>query len=277
MPYAPLPYRSVAGLGVALTWLAAAGAAMAFAMAAAFAHRREVVDHIVTGSTTAAEADRADDFVAAAAGLSVLVGIAVFVVLVVFLFRASKNTQRWQTAHQRWGPGWTIGSWFIPFANLVIPLLVVREISQRTPTPGSDGTRRDPSRALIGWWWAAWVTSNIVFRIGAGIRPSAPVASEMRTADGVQAVGSALLALGAVLLIFVVRRLAERQRAMGAVGPPPPPVPPPGYPPPPSTVPSFGLPPGAAPPPPPPVAPPPTVPPPPAPPRVPPPPPGPAA
>jgi hypothetical protein len=51
-----------------------------------------------------------------------------------------------------WRKGWTIGGWFIPVANLVIPWRVVCEVYARS-VPGAYRTWTAP-RLVSGWWVA---------------------------------------------------------------------------------------------------------------------------
>ncbi|GAA4593057.1 hypothetical protein BJY16_000838 [Actinoplanes octamycinicus] len=81
-------------------------------------------------------------------------GVFLFTVVtfLVWLHRASVNL--WTTGHRlKWRPGWTIGAWFIPLANLVLPLLVVREIDQRS---------RDHGPGLFVVWAAAWTVGIVL-------------------------------------------------------------------------------------------------------------------
>ncbi|BCJ42847.1 hypothetical protein GCM10010168_04130 [Actinoplanes ianthinogenes] len=81
-------------------------------------------------------------------------GVFLFTVVtfLVWLHRASTNL--WNTGHRlKWRPGWAIGAWFIPLANLVLPLLVFREIDQQS---------RDHGPGLFVTWAAAWTIGIVV-------------------------------------------------------------------------------------------------------------------
>ncbi|MFL6105861.1 MAG: DUF4328 domain-containing protein [Marmoricola sp.] len=55
-------------------------------------------------------------------------------------------------------PGWHIGSWFIPFANLVMPFQNIRDLWRNFVGSGST--------AILGWWWAATLATNVFLRVG---------------------------------------------------------------------------------------------------------------
>ncbi len=52
------------------------------------------------------------------------------VLLMVWLNLAYKAGQSRGAIDRTWSSGWTVGAWFIPFANLAIPKLVVNEVDR---------------------------------------------------------------------------------------------------------------------------------------------------
>jgi Ca2+/Na+ antiporter len=204
-------FRSLRGLSTALTWLLAASTLACLAQLGALIDRIRVANRIDAATSfrafvkAVAAGVHADREVAAIGGITFLLGLAVFVVLIVYLHRAARNTRIWDATPQRWGPGWAIGGWFVPLANLAIPGLLVGETWRRTPEAGNDRAR--PSNALIWTWWALWVGGVLALR--AHRNPGSLDA--LRAADTTRAVACAALALSCVLLIVIVRRLAGRQ------------------------------------------------------------------
>jgi Domain of unknown function (DUF4328) len=53
----------------------------------------------------------------------------------------------------RFTPGWAVGWWFVPFANLVKPYQVMREQSEAGPSPPAV------SRRLRRMWWTTYLLS----------------------------------------------------------------------------------------------------------------------
>lgn len=55
----------------------------------------------------------------------------------------------------RFTPGWSVGWWFVPFANLIQPFRAVRELSRRVGRTGSPGPVEPPAvgdGTLSAWW-----------------------------------------------------------------------------------------------------------------------------
>lgn len=57
-------------------------------------------------------------------------------------------------------PGWSIGWFFVPFANLVQPYVGVKETWQASHHAG--GLPEEADTALLPWWWGLWLLTNIL-------------------------------------------------------------------------------------------------------------------
>jgi hypothetical protein len=158
----------------------------------------------------------ADDLVGAAAGLMALCSLVIFVLLVIWMWRVAKNAELLGRTNPRFGPGWTIGGWFIPLANLVIPVLVMQDLwrgSNPAVVRDDPGWRRAAGSALVGWWWATYLLASA--RFGGG--QDADTIDDLETVrafDVVAAIGMVAAIAAAILLIGVVRRITRRQETM---------------------------------------------------------------
>lgn len=106
-------------------------------------------------------------------------------------------------------PGWHIGSWFIPFANLVMPFQNMRDlwrkfVSERT--------------ALIGWWWATTLFTNVALRFGTA--GSGETTSDFKNDVSLWLASTLVGLVSAGLAIVIVRRLTAGGLARSASGPP---------------------------------------------------------
>jgi hypothetical protein len=213
---APARWRDQRGLTLALTILFCVMVLSSALLGIALANRISVVRDFRAGhfGNILQRAEDADDFVNGASSIFVLTQVVIAVLFVVWLFRAAKNHEALGRSGARFGPGWSIGSWFIPFANLVIPVLIVQDLWRGS---SSDRPRGDPAwrtasgSALVGWWWAAWIVSIVRFTYsGSGLHGSGSL-DDIETSNTVALVGVAVLAVAAVLALAVVRALSRRQ------------------------------------------------------------------
>lgn len=93
------------------------------------------------------------------------------VLTIVWWHRAYRAAMAADPKGTRWSPGWAIGGWFLPLANLVIPKLVLDEID-RVSQAVRDGDRSWRTRArttLTGWWWGLWVGGLILGLYGSSL------------------------------------------------------------------------------------------------------------
>lgn len=95
----------------------------------------------------------------AVAGLAQLVGLISSVVLVsLWTFRAMKNLHL-AGADVRMSPGWAVGWYFIPFANLWKPFEGMLQIWRASRAQAGQPIK---VAGYVGWWWAAWIASNML-------------------------------------------------------------------------------------------------------------------
>jgi hypothetical protein len=217
--------QPLSGLSTAVSVLLAVAAAMAIIIGAAFLSRAQKLDDFVHGGNVSfSDLDNADNFVAGAAVIYLLVVVATGVVFIVWQYRHATNAEALGKSGGL-SAGWAIGGWFIPCANTVLPAVQLYQSSQASDpyvTPGTSGSpgtvrRQGDGSPLVILWAVVFGVGNIV----AGLRRiGSPDQQELATfhrvndfirADRISAVGFFVLALAAVLAIVMVRSLSGRQ------------------------------------------------------------------
>ena len=157
----------------------------------------------------------ADTFLVGTGIVWLLVTIAIGSVFIVWMWRAAKNNEKLGRDHPRLGPSWAIAGWFIPLANLVIPVLVMQDLWRGSTAriPRGDMRWRIADRsALVGWWWAAWIVS-VLGGFGAlfGTTDESAKVDALRAGDSITLVGGLFGIAAAVLAILVIRGITSRQ------------------------------------------------------------------
>lgn len=151
---------------------------------------------------------------AAADGFYGLAGIGMLVTGVVFLvwfFQAYRAAASRGATGTRWSTGWAVGGWLIPFANFVIPKLVMNEVDRMShpdsgPPPLGDAWMARPRLTTSDLWWTSWILAIV-----ATVVQSAMTVPD--TFDSVvlwAAVGSGLYAAAGGLLGSVVLTIGGR-------------------------------------------------------------------
>lgn len=150
----------------------------------------------------------------------VLVAISTILLFCFYVARASRNAHSFRKMDLEATPGWAVGSFFVPFANLWKPYQAMREI-WRASEPELGDPRFDPRAAevpgLLPLWWGAYlvqgVMGNIAFRIDN--HPRTPAALIENCWVHIVSCGTGFIA--ALLALAMVRTLATRQERCQAV------------------------------------------------------------
>jgi hypothetical protein len=91
--------------------------------------------------------------------LQFLLAIFLGVTFLRWIYRANKNLHVLSSEPMTFTPGWSVGWYFIPIANLYKPYQAMKEIWS-VAHRGAVG-----SGSLLGWWWTLWIVSNFLGRI----------------------------------------------------------------------------------------------------------------
>ena len=133
-------------------------------------------------------------------GLAMMAMLLGSVLLIIWMYQAHRAAGSRGATGTTWSPGWAIGSWFIPIANLVLPKLVVGEIDRMShpdagPEPIEDRWKRVPAMMVGHWWWALTLVSGVLMMIGFGMiaeQIDSFTLDEQTYRAGLQATGAAL-------------------------------------------------------------------------------------
>jgi hypothetical protein len=200
-----------------LTILFVCVATTALMTAGALMNRVDVLNDMLNGNVDLQKARNADSSVAALVGLTLLLTLATIVVFIIWFHRAATNNEVLGRREPRYSPGWAIGSWFIPFANFVIPVLIAQDLwrgSDPTAVSERDG-RRGKGSALVGWWWALFLISRLATFGGTSSTTQSgsarDAARSLKTSDTAASGGMLVTVAAAVLAIAFVRKLSNRQ------------------------------------------------------------------
>jgi hypothetical protein len=146
------PHKLQATGWIAIAALAATGLAHVYAIVRSWLGPGDATGEIVATETSLGlSVFSFDDTTSAIINTARLVVLAAFVV---WLYLARDNFDRRGDGSVDWRKGWTIGGWFVPLANLVIPNRVVGEIYVR-----SAPDRQWPAPRLVNLWWGGLLVS----------------------------------------------------------------------------------------------------------------------
>jgi hypothetical protein len=158
---------------------------------------------------TAKEANNFDRSTAFVAFASLGAQIVTAIAYLAWLSRTVDNVPALGGGRPSVTPRWSIGWWFIPFANLVKPYQIVREVHDRMAIGGTSG-----GDWIVLAWWLTWIAGSAIFAI-ARLLPEPTNLEALSTLYTVRGIADALTFLGVILAISVVLRIQWRaeQRA----------------------------------------------------------------
>jgi hypothetical protein len=166
-------------------------------------------------------------------GLRSLAYLCATIAFLLWIHRAYKNLPALGARNLQYSPGWAVGWWFIPFANLIYPFRVVREIWNKSDPAYDPETsflwEGAGAPALLGWWWGLWIISNLAGHVVYRMFSNARSPDQFLLATQLDMAASLITVAAAALAILVVKGISERQeereRRYGPQGmPPPPPI-----------------------------------------------------
>ena len=162
--------------------------------------------------------------------LEVIVKLATAIFFSIWLYRAYSNLRAFDPSRRLdSSPGWAVGSFFVPFVNLVIPYRAVKEVWQKSGPPDEALFSEPSPPSWFPIWWTFWLLSS--FAGNASLRASFNENIPEQTATVISIVASALSVIAGLLAYLIVDLIDDRQEEtsgklrLGRFSAPPPPQP----------------------------------------------------
>jgi len=140
----------------------------------------------------------------------IIVELAAVILVVVWLWRAMRNTEAFPGGGDGIGADWAVGMWFIPGVNVVLPLRLLRQVTREELT----GRWTIPA---VWLWWISYLATVVVTLLSlTEERPSFAVglASVFTLGFAAVALGELILAISRAQQGRIERRLARRADVM---------------------------------------------------------------
>jgi uncharacterized protein DUF4328 len=159
----------------------------------------------------------------------IVISLATIVFFLVWLYRAHGNVKAFNPwSRLQYSSTLAVGSFFIPFANLVVPYRAVKEVWQNSGPPDERQLAEPSPPASFPLWWLFWILANVAHNVS--FRLSLEESAPHDTATIVSVGAGALSILAAIFAYLVVDAIDKRQEETSGKlglgkfsGPPPPP------------------------------------------------------
>lgn len=186
-----------------ITWLVAATG-----YAASSLHSALTIEAFQAGNADLDALTRVDNITMAAAIPMVLVNLVTIVLVGRWIYRANKNAHAMSDAMVM-TPGWNVGFFFIPIANLWKPFEGIRQTWRASVSP------YDPENAEIpGWlnlWWGAWIISAILNNLTFRMSLRAETLEELLAVSWTEVICLPFDLAAGLTLLLLVSRLSQVQ------------------------------------------------------------------
>jgi hypothetical protein len=141
-------------------------------------------------------------------GALMLVNIVLFCC---WLHRAASNVVALGAHGLESSPGWTIGWFFVPVANLVMPYRAMREVWQASRAPAQWATARVGPALLT--WWVLQVLSSFLGRVKSVMLHDAHTVDEVLRASTLEVVTLLIFLCATLLFVYLTGSLYNLQEA----------------------------------------------------------------
>lgn len=122
-----------------------------------------------------------------------------------FTYRAMRNLHTINSPAAKVSPGWAVGYYFVPFANLVMPANAMSQIYHGTHESIGEKSRH---ASPIPLWWTCWLLSNVPETIADSSGATGVTAFMFYLASGI------LTLIASISLIRMGRIIADKQELL---------------------------------------------------------------
>jgi hypothetical protein len=121
--------------------------------------------------------------------IAFLIFLGTGIVFLTWINRANKNCRGFGTGME-FTSGWSVGWYFVPFANLIKPFQAMSEIWRVSHDPVNWKAMNPP--ALMRWWWGLWLLSGFFGQLSWKLSLKADSLDALRASTAVAMISSGI-------------------------------------------------------------------------------------
>jgi hypothetical protein len=137
--------------------------------------------------------------------------VTAIVVFTMWIYRANHNARQLGAVGMEFTPGWSVGWYFIPIANLWKPYEAMREIWKASAAPAQ--WKDQPRGEILPWWWGFFLISNILNHMALRLSLRAETLQQITTASTTSVVADAVDLVSSVIALILVGQIYRMQMA----------------------------------------------------------------
>ncbi len=176
-------------------------------------YRYNLYAQLSSGIAITQEAIEQVDAVNGILGLVYLIILIVTIVLYCkWVYRIANNALSFKPTEFTETPGWVVGWYFIPFANIFVPYIQIKKIYKISKNPTNWQNEKSSSKML--WWWLSWIISGSLSNGAARLEFKYPDNIEMiKLASAIDIASSIISIISCYLLILVINEILIAQKS----------------------------------------------------------------
>jgi len=172
----------------------------------------DLLNEIKAGRTPAPEQLDSNDLRQQIIGSAAFVNFVVLMVIFcVWVYRANYNARQLGAIDMKFSPGWAVGWYFIPIANLWKPYQAMCEIWRASAAPAS--WRHQPRGSILPLWWTFSLLSNFIANMSFRLSLLASSTSELIWSSTVSAASCIFDIASNVIALALVNEIYRMQMA----------------------------------------------------------------
>jgi hypothetical protein len=133
------------------------------------------------------------------------------IIILKWIYRANYNARQLGATEMTFTPGWSIGWYFIPIANLWKPYQAMKEIWKASSDPQNWKTQS--VSAMLPWWWFFWIVSGIFDNASFRLTMRAEEINELITANLVTQLSDLTGIPLSLIVLGIINKVHEMQMA----------------------------------------------------------------
>ena len=131
------------------------------------------------------------------------------IVILKWIYRSNTNAGFLGAKDMKFSPGWSVGWFFIPVANLWKPFQAMQEIYNASLNPVNWKDLEKPK--IVQQWWGLWIISNSLTQFNNNKAEKAETISELINLNLLYQAGEVLWIILCVTLLSLVKKISKSQ------------------------------------------------------------------
>lgn len=171
----------------------------------------QMLQSMVDGEIVAdADAEANDERQLVIFGASILVYLMTAIIFLRWTYLSSRNARSLVPDKLEYTPGWAVGWYFVPIANIWKPYQVMVEIFKASNPKFDDDWQEASSLSVTSRWWTMWVIAIVIGRVASRMSMRAETLDEFLASSQVSLVVdlvSLVLGIAAISLVSSLQTL----------------------------------------------------------------------